>query len=85
MNKILVEIKCPATSASYDFWVSKRMKLGEAKKKIIAQICAYEKNDELFEDESQVLLLHDSRQIFVETGETVQHAKIKSGDCIYIV
>lgn len=52
MDKILVEIKCPSTSQSYDFRISKKLTAAEALRKIVDEIRLYEHNDKLFKDKA---------------------------------
>ncbi len=85
MNKILLEITCPGTSSNYDFWISKKMKIGKAKMKIMDEIRCFEQNPELFQDPSQVFFVHENSQILNEPQLTMQQAKIKSGDHLYII
>ncbi|MGN0553928.1 MAG: hypothetical protein ACI4I1_11110 [Oscillospiraceae bacterium] len=49
MDKILVEIKCAATSNSYEFKISKKLSAGEGIKKILNEIRLFESNEKLFE------------------------------------
>jgi len=85
LDKILLEISCPSTSKRYDFWVSKKMKLCDAKNKIITEIREYEKNEILFQDEGKVTFFCSNEKMLEDENQTVESAGIKSGDCLMLI
>ena len=85
MDKILLEIVCPATSKHYDFWISKQMKISVAKSKIISEIREYEKNEGLFGDESKVMLFCENEKVLQDENRTVEQSGVQSGDCLMLI
>ena len=85
MDKILLEIVCPATSKHYDFWISKKMKIGVAKNKIISEIREYEKNESLFETENKVMLFCENEKVLQDENRTVEQSGVQSGDCLMLI
>lgn len=85
MDKILIEVSCPATSKKYDFWISKKLPVVQAKQKLLQEISSYEKNDELFlNTENVILYMKESEKIIVEHG-TIEQVGITSGTCILVI
>lgn len=85
MDKILIEVNCPATSKKYDFWVSKQLKVGKAVEKILQEIRSYEKNELLFgEEEDTLLYLYRTRQV-PSYQVTVEQAGVRSGDRLVVI
>ncbi len=85
MEKIIVEIKCPATSKSYEFRISKKLSVAEGMKKIISEIRGLEHNEALF-------TANDDISIFSVRGNNVLNKKmtfsengVKSGDTLMIL
>ncbi len=85
MEKIIVEIKCPATSKSYEFRISKKLSVAEGMKKIISEIRGLEHNEALF-------TANDDISIFSVRGNNVLNKKmtfsengVKSGDALMIL
>lgn len=85
MDKILLEILCPATSKRYDFWVSKRMCVGKVKNKILSEIREFEKNDSIFQDEDQIVLFRENGDILNHENITMSHSGINSGECLMLI
>jgi len=85
MDKILLEISCPATSKKYDFWVSKKMNLGMAKERIISEIREYEKNESLFRTENQVTLFREDGEMLNQEALTMEQSGVNSGECLMLV
>ena len=85
MDKILLEISCPATSKKYDFWVSKQMDIATAKKKIISEIKEYEKNDMIFLEEERIMLFAEKGIALSREEDSLEHSGVKSGDCLMII
>lgn len=85
MDKILIEVSCPATSKKYDFWISKKLPVRQMKQKLIQEIGAFEKNNMLFSDAENIILYKkELEKVIHETG-TVEEAGITSGTCILII
>lgn len=85
MDKILLEVDCPATSKKYDFWVSKQLIVGKAVEKILQEIRGYEKNDLLFgTGEDTLLYLCRTRQT-PSYQITMEQAGIRSGDRLVVI
>lgn len=85
MDKILIEVNCPATSKKYDFWVSKQLSVGKATDKIRQEIRGYEKNELLFgKKEDSLLYICRTMQVpFYQL--TVEQAGIRSGDRLLLI
>ena len=79
---ITVEIICPATSRSYDFRVSSKIEVSEAKKQIIHDICVYEDMEDMML-ESSTLLFSENEQLYENMDLASQG--IHNGDRLYLV
>lgn len=85
MDKVLVEISCPAISKKYDFWISKKLSMSQVKQKLIHEICSYEKNDDLFLEADKVILYFKDKKSIVSENGTVEEVGITSGTCILMI
>lgn len=85
MDKILIEVACPATSKKYDFWVSKKLPVGKVQEKLIQEIRGFEKSNALFCDGDDIFLYSCSGQQVLAQGLTVEQAGIRSGDCLMML
>ncbi|ALU13049.1 secretion system protein YukD [Eubacterium limosum] len=85
MNKILVEIICAATAKSYDFWIPKKMPVSLIIEKIVADICLFEVNDALFDDEKGIYLYSYEQGLFLNRAQTLLEAGVKAGDRLLII
>lgn len=85
MDKLLLEITCPATSKRYDFWVSKKMNIGKVKSKILSEIREFEKNDNIFCDESQIMMFRENGEILNCENITMAQSGVKSGECLMLI
>lgn len=83
MDKILVEIKCPSTSQSYDFRISKKLTAGEALKKIVNEIQLYERNDKLFT--GNAILFSPRLNRILNPSMTMVENAVCGGDVIVIL
>lgn len=83
MDKILVEIKCPSTSQSYDFRISKKLTAKEALKKIVDEIRLYERNDKLFADNA--MLFSPRLNCILNPSMTMVENSVCGGDVIVIM
>lgn len=85
MDKILLEVDCPATSKKYDFWVSKQLKVGKAAEKILQEIRGYEKNELLFGTGEDTLLYQCRTRQVPPYQLTMEQAGIRSGDRLLVI
>ncbi len=85
MDKILLEISCPATSKKYDFWVSKQMNIARVKKKMMSEIREYEKNDMIFNEEDRVMLFCEKGIALQNESASLEQSGVRSGDCLMLV
>lgn len=85
MDKILLEIACPATSKRYDFWVSKKMRISSVKEKMMSEIREFEKNELIFRNESLVMLFRENGDTIKNENVTIEQAGICSGDCLMLI
>ena len=85
MDKILLEISCPATSKKYDFWVSKQMNIARVKKKMMSEIREYEKNDMIFNEEDRVMLFCEKGSALQNESASLEQSGVRSGDCLMLV
>lgn len=85
MDKILVEVDCPSTSKTYDFWISKKMNLATAKEKMIEEIRMFEKNDLIFEDEKETFLYREKKESLAQESFTFEELGIQSGETLFLV
>ncbi|MBP3620553.1 MAG: hypothetical protein J6J16_02190 [Lachnospiraceae bacterium] len=84
MDKILIDVKCPATSKSYDFWVSKKLKIHDGKMKMIEAISGSEKCEDIL-DVNNLFLYTENENGLIDEYQTFEHAGIKSGDTIMLI
>lgn len=85
MNKILVDVFCPATSTAYDFWIPKKMTVETATKKISEEICAHEGNELLFGDRQRVLLFSRKTERVLAAAGTLEECGVRGGDRLAIL
>lgn len=85
MEKILVEIIAPATSARYDFSISKKFRIREAMQKLIEEISQYEKAEALFPDSENIFLYEAKTEKVLNRNDTFEEAGVKSGDVLMII
>ena len=84
MDKILLEITCPSTSQTYEFWVSQKMVIGKAKKKIIDEIRSYENNQLYSLNEDNVFLLKEDASV-VSDAFTFEQENVTSGQRLVLI
>lgn len=85
MNKILVEIICPATQKNYDFLLPEKMTVRIAIEKVRAEIIEYEQNEELFPEAKEMMLWNvDSREILPRES-TLEQAGIYGGNRLFFL
>ena len=71
MDKILIDVRCPATSKSYDFWVSKKLKIHDGKMKIIEAISGVEKCEAIL-DIKNLFLYAESENGLIDEYQTFE-------------
>lgn len=85
MNKIFIEIICPATQKHYDFILPDKMTVRTAMEKIRVEIMEFEQNDELFPDASEMMFWNvDAREIPAK-DVTLEEAGIYGGNRLYFL
>ena len=84
MDKIIVEIKCPASAKSYDFRISKKLSVSEGLKKIIAEIRGIEQNEKIFANDEVSLFMGNNNAI-LNTNMTFAENGIRSGDILMLI
>lgn len=85
VNQILVEVFCPATSKTYDFWIPKKMLVGSAVEKLSEEICAFESNERLFGPRDEVLLCSRGTRMTLPRNDSLEACGVKSGDKLAIL
>ncbi len=83
MEKIIVEIKCPALSESFEFRISKKLSVNECIEKIISEIRSYAGNELVLSVDVNILskktgLVLNKKMSFTENG-------VISGDILMII
>lgn len=85
MEKIFIEVKCPAISESFEFRISKKLSVGEGLKKIISEIRLFCGNDEIFPDEDHVELFSDRINGVLNRTMSFPENGVRSGDQLMIL
>lgn len=79
MDEVLVEIICPATSKTYDFWLAKKMTVEQAAIRAAKDIMLYELNERLFDMEKPLFLYLYENRVLLKHTHTVEHSGVRSG------
>lgn len=85
MDKVLVEVICPATSKSYDFWIARQMTAGQAAARIAEDIMLHEMNDELFPDKDRIFLYFYENRALLNKEYTIEQSGVRSGCRLMVV
>ncbi len=85
MEKIIVEIKCPATSKSYEFRISKKLSVAEGMKKIISEIRGLEHNEAIFTANNDISIFSIRENNILNENMTFSENGVKSGDTLMIL
>ena len=85
MDKILLEIICPATAKTYDFWISKKMSIEMVKQKVIDEIRNYEKNSNIFLDVSQIMFFDEKGNVLKCEKMSIEQLSIQSGQRLMLI
>lgn len=84
MDKVLIEVVCPATSRRYEFWLARKMTVGQAALRMARDIMLYESNDGLFDEENLFLYFYENR-VLLDQKHTIGQAGLRSGCRLYLV
>jgi len=84
MGKISIEVKIPGNAKNYEFQVDDRMKVGMAKKQIMANINDLEGYD-VFNGTADIAVCSVELEGLLEDGESFHKAGIKNGSRLVIV
>lgn len=85
MDKIIVEVKCPASAKSYEFRISKRLPTGEGMKKIISEIRGFEQNEKIFSKDGELSIFCARLNSILNLNMTFSENGVKSGDTLMII
>lgn len=83
MNKLLLDIICPSTGKTYDFWVAKNLLVESALEKIAKEISNFESNPVLFKDIYSMLLY--SPRGMLDKKISLKEAGVHSGDTLMLI
>lgn len=84
MNKLLLEVVCPATGKHYDFWIAKKLRISEVIVKLCYEISHKENNPTLFGDTDTIILL-STKTGALDLRFTLSAAGVCSGDTVILV
>ena len=85
MNDYLINIYCPSTSKSYDFWIPKTMKVHDCIEQVCDAICEFENNQYIFKNRKALLLCSYLEKSALNASLTLDLAGVRSGDRLAIV
>lgn len=85
MDKVLVEIVCPATSKQYDFWISKKMKVNSVIEKVAVDIMQFELNNSLFDLQKMIVLYFYENRTLLCPERTIEESGVSSGCRLMII
>jgi len=85
MEKIFIEVKCPAISESFEFRISKKLSVGDGLKKIVSEIRLFCGNDEMFPDEDSVELFGSRKNGVLNRNMSFSENGVRSGDQLMIL
>lgn len=85
MEKIILEIKCPATSKSYEFRISKKLLVAEGMRKIISEIREIEHNEAMFPSNKDISIFSIRENNILNGKMTFSENGVKSGDTLMIL
>lgn len=85
MKKLLVEVISPGTGKHYDFLLPAKAQVAQAGKKIAGEIMQYEKNEDMFDLEREILLYSKRLQMPLFPGYTLEQAGVNAGDSLMIL
>ncbi|MBE6838987.1 MAG: hypothetical protein E7507_05530 [Ruminococcus sp.] len=85
MTKILVEISCPSTARSYEFWISKQMLIRDIIAICMKEICMTEGSKSIFSDSKNISLFSQRLCMPLNENYTATEAGIIGGDKLMIV
>lgn len=85
MDKIIVEVKCPASAKSYEFRISKRLPVSEGMGKIISEIQGFEQNERIFSMDNGLSLFCARLGSILNTEMSFEENGVKGGDMLMII
>ena len=85
MDKIIVEVRCPASEKSYEFRISKRLLVSEGMEKIIFEIRGFEQNERIFSTDSGLSLFCARLGSILNADMTFEENGVKGGDMLMII
>ena len=85
MKKLLIQVFCPSTSKSYDFWIPSKMTVQKAIELICDDIRDFENNPGLFADASGLLLYSELEEKPLLPDLTIAQTGVRSGDRIALI
>lgn len=85
MDKIIIEVKCPASAKSYEFRISKRLPVGEGMGKIISEIRGFEQNEKIFSRDSELSLFCGRSGNILNADMSFEENGVKGGDMLMII
>ena len=85
MDKIIVEVKCPASAKSYEFRISKKLAVSEGTEKIISEIRGFEQNKRIFSKDSGLSLFCGRLGNILNADMSFAENGVRSGDMLMII
>ncbi|MCL2287252.1 MAG: hypothetical protein FWC32_12940 [Firmicutes bacterium] len=85
MKEILITFYCPATSRSYDFWVTKTIIVANLIQQVCDAICDYENTQDIFPDRQSLILCSYLGRVALPMTFSLEQAGIKGGDKLALV
>lgn len=84
MNKLLLEINCPSTGKTYDFWIAKKMVVDDVITNLAEKIQYCENNNTLFSNTRDLILFKPPKYI-LDRKTSLTNLGIKSGDTLVLI
>lgn len=84
-RKILVEVRCPATSKSYEFILPGKMTVKTVIRKMTEEILFHENNMELFPEDSSLMLWDYDRKEALNKEYSLEQSGIYGGNILYLL
>lgn len=85
MDKIIVEVKCPASAKSYEFRISKRLPVNEGMGKIISEIRGFEQNERIFSMDNGLSIFCARLGSVLNVDMSFEENGVKGGDMLMII
>lgn len=84
MAKLFIDVNTPGNGKSYEFQLDSRMKVGEAKERIVAQIVEIE-NGNITLNEDKILLLSAKSCQPLDKPLSLGAAQVRSGQTLILI